>query len=177
MRTAELVRREAPPHASLRGEPAQLNRTAGAVHGLPRVGPSITRKSGPTGGRRIVAGVHERANDLLREGGCGQVAQLTPHTLRRTFASLLAEVGVSPRRAMYLVAHTDPKLTMRVYQQVLDMAADRDERCENVLGCSIDEAFATLSGQAVSGPKPDPASSGFARGGEITASEERKSGV
>ena len=57
------------------------------------------------------------------------------------------------------------------------MAADRDERCENVLGCSIDEAFATLSGQAVSGPKPDPASSGFARGGEITASKERKSGV
>lgn len=78
---------------------------------------------------------------------------------------------------MYLLGHTDPKLTMRVYQQVLDMAADGNERCENVLGCSIDEAFATLSGRAVSGPKPDPASSGAAHGDEITASEERKSGV
>jgi Phage integrase family len=46
---------------------------------------------------------------------------MTPHTLRRTFASLLAEIGVSPRRAMYLLGHTDPKFTMRVYQQVLDL--------------------------------------------------------
>jgi hypothetical protein len=37
------------------------------------------------------------------------------------FASLLAEVGVSPGRAMYLIGHTGPALTMRVYQQVLDM--------------------------------------------------------
>ena len=44
---------------------------------------------------------------------------------------------------MYLLGHTDPKLTMRVYQQILDMPADRDERCENVLGRSIDEAFVT----------------------------------
>jgi hypothetical protein len=28
---------------------------------------------------------------------------------------------VPPRRAMYLLGHTDPTLTMRVYQQVLDM--------------------------------------------------------
>jgi integrase len=44
-----------------------------------------------------------------------QILQLTPHTLR---ASLLAEVGISPRRAMYLLGHSDPKFTMRVYQQV-----------------------------------------------------------
>jgi integrase len=46
---------------------------------------------------------------------------MTPHTLRRTFASIVAEVGVPPRRAMYLLGDTDPTLTMRVYQQVLDM--------------------------------------------------------
>jgi integrase len=49
------------------------------------------------------------------------IDHITPHTLLRTFASLLAEVGVPPRRAMYLLGHTDPTLTMRVYQQVLDM--------------------------------------------------------
>jgi integrase len=37
---------------------------------------------------------------------------VTPHTLRRTFASILAECGVAPRRAMYLLGHTDAKLTL-----------------------------------------------------------------
>ena len=60
--------------------------------------------------RRILAGVHDRANGLLKERDEDAIGQLTPHTLRRTFASLLAEIGVSPRRAMYLLGHDDPKL-------------------------------------------------------------------
>jgi len=84
---------------------------------------------------------------------------MTPHTLRRTFASLLAEVGVSPRRAMYLLGHTDPKLTMRVYQQVLDMGVGAVERLQEALGCDIDEAFTTLSGRGVLSPNRHPASS------------------
>ncbi len=69
-----------------------------------------------------------------------------------------------PRRAMYPLGHTDPTLTMRVYQQVLDMGAGAVEALEKVLGCSVDEAFATLSGRTVlgpnkdSGPDTDPAS-------------------
>jgi integrase len=46
---------------------------------------------------RIVAPAHDRANELLARDGHGSIAHLTPRTLRRTFASLLAEVGVSPR--------------------------------------------------------------------------------
>jgi Phage integrase family len=72
---------------------------------------------------------------------------MTPHTLRRTFASILAEVGVPPRRAMYLLGHTDPTLTMRVYQQVLDMGGAAVEQLEGVLGCTIQEAFVTYSGR------------------------------
>ncbi len=107
---------------------------------------------------RILAGVHERANGLLEERDEEVIGQLTPHTLRRTFASLLAEVGVSPRRSMYLLGHADPKLTMRVYQQVLDLSTGGFDRLEDLLGCGVDEAFTTLSGRGVSGPKPDPAS-------------------
>ena len=70
---------------------------------------------------RLLAGVLDRANELLADAGEHPIAHMTPHTLRRTFASLLAEIGVSPRRAMYLLGHTDPKFTMRVYQQVLDL--------------------------------------------------------
>jgi integrase len=52
---------------------------------------------------------------------------VTPHTLRRTFASILAECDVNPRRAMYLMGHTDAKLTLSIYQQVLDMSGGREQ--------------------------------------------------
>jgi len=106
--------------------------------------------------RRILAGVHERANVVLEGRDEPKIGHLTPHTLRRTFASLLAELGVSPRRAMYLLGHADPKVTMSVYQQVLDMGGSSVGALETVLGCTVDEAFATLSGRAVLGPNKDP---------------------
>jgi hypothetical protein len=80
---------------------------------------------------------------------------MTPHTLRRTFASHLAEVGVPPRRAMYLLGHTDPTLTMRIYQQVLDMGGWAIDALERVLGCTLEEAAAISPGDRVCGPKVD----------------------
>jgi len=72
---------------------------------------------------------------------------MTPHTLRRTFSSILAEVGVPPRRAMYFLGHTDPTLTMRIYQQVLDMGGAAVETLERVLGCTLGEALSIYSGR------------------------------
>jgi hypothetical protein len=46
------------------------------------------------------------------------IVHLTPHT----FALILALCGVDPRRAMYLLGHTDARFTLRLYQQVLDAA-------------------------------------------------------
>ena len=96
---------------------------------------------------RLLTGVRERANTLLAEAGQQPIEHMTPHALRRTFASLLAEIGVSPRRAMYLLGHTDPKFTMRVYQQILDLGGAAPEQLELVLGCTVDEAFWLLSGR------------------------------
>jgi integrase len=59
------------------------------------------------------------ALELLEAEGRPPIAYRTPHTLRRTFASILAACDVPPRRAMYLLGRTDPKLTLAVYQQVL----------------------------------------------------------
>jgi hypothetical protein len=83
---------------------------------------------------------------LLAEREQPPIGHMTPHTLRRTIASILAEVGVPPRRAMYL-GHTDPTLTMRVYQQVLDMGGAAVETLESVLGCTLEEALTTYSGR------------------------------
>ena len=85
---------------------------------------------------RILAPLRERANDLLEAEGRVPIAHMTPHTLRRTFASILAACDVPPRRAMYLMGHTDPTLTLAVYQQVLDMGRGSIERLEGILGCT-----------------------------------------
>jgi integrase len=67
-----------------------------------------TRQSPDNVRARLLAAVRERADELLEWRGERPIAHLTPHTLRRTFASLLAEVGISPRRTMYLLGHSDP---------------------------------------------------------------------
>lgn len=118
-----------------------------------RTGPAFPTRNGtrqhPDNVRsRLLASVRERANELLAEREQPLIGHMTPHTLRRTFASILAEVGVPPRRAMYLLGHTDPTLTMRVYQQVLDMGGAAVDTLEKVLGCTLEEALATYSGRA-----------------------------
>jgi integrase len=97
--------------------------------------------------RHVVDPVRDRANELLAKAGRPAIARLTPHTLRRTFASILAECGVPPRRAMYLLGHTNPKLTMAVYQQVLDMGGQAVESLETILGCTLDDACQMYSGR------------------------------
>lgn len=71
-----------------------------------------TRQQSDNVRSRVLARVRSRANELLAERGEESIEHLTPHTLRRTFASVLAELGVPPRRAMYLLGHTDPTFTM-----------------------------------------------------------------
>lgn len=84
--------------------------------------------------RHVIDPVRARANELLLEAGRPAIRRLTPHTLRRTFASILAECNVPPRRAMYLLGHTDPTLTMAVYQQVLDLGGAAIKTLERLLG-------------------------------------------
>jgi hypothetical protein len=99
--------------------------------------------------RKIVDASVPRANELLAACGQRQIARCTPHTLRRTFASVLAEINLPPRPAMYLLGHADPTLTMPVYQQVIDMGDGGVQVLETVIGCTLDEAFALLSGRGV----------------------------
>jgi hypothetical protein len=107
--------------------------------------------------QRVVADQAERA---IAKRDQAVIGHMTPHTLRRTFASILPEVGVPPRRAMYLLGDTDPTLTMRVYQQVLDMGGAAVGQLKEVLGCMIQEAFVSYSGgeglgtQWAPGPEP-----------------------
>jgi integrase len=97
---------------------------------------------------RILAPIRERANEQLETEGLLPIGHMTPHTLRRTFASMLAVCDVPPRRAMYLMGHTDPTLTLAVYQQVLDMGKGAVEVLEQALGCTLAQARAIYNGEA-----------------------------
>lgn len=105
-----------------------------------------TRQSPDNVRARLLAAVRERADELLERRGERPIAPDAAHA-RRTFASLLAEVGISPRRAMYLLGHSEPKFTMRVYQQVLDMGGPAPGVLERVLGSTAEEVFAAWSGR------------------------------
>jgi integrase len=107
--------------------------------------------------RTIVDPAVERANQLLVARAEREIVRCTPHALRRTFASILAEVNLPPRRAMYLIGHTNPTLIMRVYQQVTDMGDAGVQTLEEVIGCTLGEAFTLLSGRGVLATNRQPA--------------------
>jgi hypothetical protein len=54
------------------------------------------------------------------------------HALRKTFGTLLAASGVSPRVAMELMRHSDMKLTMGVYTDVTTQESDSCNPVESV---------------------------------------------
>lgn len=87
-----------------------------------------------TGGRlnpsnvrnRLLAGVTERVNEYRGQRGAILLpAGVTPHTLRRTFASLCFAAGRDPRWVMSQIGHEDARLTLEVYAQTVDRRTDR----------------------------------------------------
>lgn len=69
---------------------------------------------------RPIVGAVQRANAL--RGAQGRMllpGRVTPHTLRRTFASLALAAGRDPRLVMGQIGHTDARLTLGVYAQVM----------------------------------------------------------
>lgn len=65
------------------------------------------------------------ANDALAERNAALIPpELSPHSLRRTFASLLYMRGKSPVYVMHQMGHTDPKLALRTTQGSRQASAD-----------------------------------------------------
>ena len=61
-----------------------------------------------------------RANEALAGQDIAAIpAELSPHSLRRTFASLLYLRGENPVYVMHQMGHADPKLALRIYTKVM----------------------------------------------------------
>ena len=53
---------------------------------------------------------------------------LTPHSLRRTFASVLYALGEAPPVVMAETGHTSPALALRVYAQAMRLSDDERDQ-------------------------------------------------
>jgi integrase/recombinase XerC len=74
---------------------------------------------------RVLAVAIERANERLAQNDLPPLpVKLTPHALRRTFASVLYALAEPPPVVMQEMGHTDPKLALRVYAQVMRRGED-----------------------------------------------------
>jgi integrase len=68
--------------------------------------------------KRVLAPAVKQASERLVKAGYAPLPDsLTPHSLRRTFASVLYAIGEDPGIVMDEMGHTDPALALRIYRQ------------------------------------------------------------
>jgi len=85
--------------------------------------------------RRVLAKAVEKADERLAEAESTPLPErLTPHSLRRTFASLLFALGRTAPEVMDQLGHTDPKLTLRIYARAMRRDAGDSERLRALAG-------------------------------------------
>jgi integrase len=78
---------------------------------------------------RVLKAAVTRANENLAKRKLAPLPEgLTPHSLRRTFASVLYALGEDPGIVMDEMGHTDPGLALRIYRQA--MRRGEDERAQ-----------------------------------------------
>jgi integrase len=79
--------------------------------------------------RRILAAAVGTANaQLVKDEAELLPERLTPHSLRRTFASLLFALGETPPYVMAQMGHTTPSLTLAIYARQMDRRDGEPER-------------------------------------------------
>jgi integrase len=110
--------------------------------------------------QRVLAKVVAEANELLRKRGIPEIVECTPHTLRRTYISLLLAAGCDPAYVQQQVGHTDPMLTLRIYQQLLKRKRREEyrERVNELLGTSpaAQSKLPDVAGGREAGPNSGP---------------------
>lgn len=69
--------------------------------------------------RRLFKPAVERANARLTEAGLDPLPNITPHSLRRTYASVLVALGEDVGHVMDSLGHTDAGFTLSVYRKAM----------------------------------------------------------
>jgi integrase len=95
----------------------------------------------------LAAAVELANRDLLATDRDPLPERLTPHSLRRTFASLLFAIGEPPPYVMAQMGHTTPNLTLAIYARQMNRRDGEPERLKMLVGGS--PSIAQPSGDAV----------------------------
>jgi integrase len=77
---------------------------------------------------RTLAPAVERASAALVKRGEEPLPALTPHSLRRTYCSLLYALGRTPPQVMAQMGHTTPNLALAIYAAEMDRSDGEPER-------------------------------------------------
>lgn len=97
----------------------------------------VRRQTADNVGRRLKTAIR-RANVALEEAGIEPISErVSPHSLRRLYASLRAALGDDPVYIAEQLGHEDPTFTFRVYQK----AAKRRERLSGAYLEAFDRAL------------------------------------
>jgi integrase len=82
---------------------------------------------------RLLATAVEQANAALRAEGRKPIGAVTPYSLRRTFISLLLAAGADVPYVMAQAGHTDPKMTLGLYAQVIASETDHGAALDGIV--------------------------------------------
>lgn len=85
---------------------------------------------------RFLASAVKLANEELEKEGLDPIRNVTPHSLRRTFISLLFSLPKQPSvpYVMAQVGHNDPKVTLGIYAKVIASNDDHGAALDGLIG-------------------------------------------
>ena len=91
-------------------------------------GTATGKQHSPSNVRRMMRNVVGRANERLQEAGEAPLPRLTPHSLRRTFASVMFALNVSLPDVMADGGWADSKTPLTVYAHAMRREPGENER-------------------------------------------------
>jgi integrase len=84
--------------------------------------------------RRYLAPAAEDASAALVKAGRDPLPRLTPHSLRRSFASLLVAIGRDPLYVADQLGHVDPGFSLRTYARVVRLRENERAQLKALAG-------------------------------------------
>lgn len=106
--------------------------------------------------RRVLARAAERATAALEDRDIEPLPHgLTPHSLRRTFASLLVARGEDPAYVMEQMGHTTPNLTLSLYAKAMQRRDGERELLRRLVdggAAVVEESVVDLANAVLVGP-------------------------
>jgi integrase len=133
---------------------------SGGTPGALVFGTSTGAKQSPSNVRtRLMARAAEKANVMLEQAGSPPLPEsLTPHSLRRTFVSVLLTLDESVPYVMEQAGHTSPVMTLGIYARVMRRSDDEKGRLRALVeGGSLPTVSARFGAErATSGVRVGP---------------------